>query len=223
MKVVFKHRASYAEEHQDNPLLWMILSKKGEDLHQESGWLKCKDFFNDLAYTIQTGKNFTIYGFNAGTMNPPKKDEPVYMLIKGIQSAFFHNLSVVNSWLSDKKLPEIYTLNQEDQAEIQFDPFYFKNTYNISLISLMLRVINCTRVFSSFEEICKAIHLPAGTGDRWKWDAVVKKGVFFNLPEKLKDYVWYCGPERNSKKPGPEYSLSNLVHNNGVIDWSNYF
>lgn len=221
-EIKFQSKGSYAEEGQDNPIRWLILSKQGDSLfQQESAWIKCKDFFNDLAYTIQTGKQFTIYGFNAGNMNPPKRGEPVYMLISGLQKGFRHNLAVVNTWLGEQNVPAIKTEEYKDgQLLVVFDPFFFTNVYNISLISLLLRVVNVDKEFSSFDEIKQ--FKPQGYGDQSKWGTIVKKGVFFNLPEKFKKYVWYVSDGRNSETPGAEYSVSSLVHNNGVVTWSQF-
>ena len=76
-------------------------------------------------------------------------------------------------------------------------------------------------MYKTWKEIEASPHLTYG--DASKWGTVVKKGVFFAIPDKLKKYVWYCGPERNSDNPGPDYSISSLVHNNGVVSWSGYF
>ena len=219
-EIKLQPKSSYAEEGQVNPIRWMILSKTGENtFQQESAWIKCKDFFNDLAYTIQTGKHFTIYGFNAGAMNPPKPGEPVYMLLSGLCSGFRDNLKVVNQWLKESNTPEIVTHEHKDgQLIVVFDPFYFTNVYNISLISLLLRVVNCDTAYKTFDKIKKSPHLSGG--DVSKWGTVVKKNVFFAIPEKMKKYVWYCTPDVNSENPGKEYSVSSLVHNNGVVSWS---
>jgi len=215
-----QNKSSYIEEGQENPIRWLILSKVDDTtLQQESAWIKCKDFFNDLAYTIQTGKKFIIYGFNAGNMNPPKPGEPVYMLLKGLSKGFKNNLKVVNLWLKESNIPEVVTHEYKDgQLIVVFDPFYFTNVYNISLISLLLRVVNCDTVYKTFKEIEKSPHLIHG--DKSKWGTVVKKGVYFNIPDKMKKYIWYCSDTVNSETPGKEYSVSSLVHNNGVVSWS---
>lgn len=216
-KVVLKDFPTYAEEGQPNPLRWYILKPTGLNTFENvSAVIKCKDFFNDLAYTLQTGKSFGIYRFNAGTMDL-KKDQPVYMLLTETTQNFRHNLGVMNQWLASQNIPPVTEQDSTKGLVVCFDPWYWKNTYRISLISLIVRLMNVDTKFGSFDEVVK--HTQFAPKDQAKWTAVVKKNIFFNVSKKFDKYVWYCGPEHNSEK---ELSyVSSYVHNNGVLSWSN--
>lgn len=217
VKIVPKN--TYAEESQTNPLRWYILDKQADgSFVNVSANIKCKDFFNDLAYTLQTGKTFTIYGFNAGSLGL-KPENPVWMLLTNTTDAFKNNFEVMNKWLTTQGAPQIPLEDADKGLVITFDPWYFKNTYRISLISLLIRIINCDKAFKNFQEIA-AYDVPE-YGDKHKWSSVVKRGMYFNVPKKYDKYVWYCGPTVNSVDYNEsQYGLAGYVHNNGVLGWS---
>ena len=221
MKVTIKPKATYAEEGQPNPLNWYILKKTGKDTFENvSAPIICKDFFNDLAYTLQTGKSFSIYGFNAGSFKLPA-DEPVYMLLTKTTPQFIGNFyNVLNPWLVEQKCPSIDLMIVDNGYLIKFDLWYFKNVYRISLVSLIIRLLNVEHSFKDFQEVIDYKKFP--TKDQLKWDQVVKKGVFFKIPNKLEKYIWYCGKDHNSETIKEGYQVSSMVHNNGVLEWSQY-
>lgn len=219
MKIIKKAKyPHYAEEGQTNPLRWTILSRNEDgSFTQESNVIKCKDFFNDYVYTYKTGKTFSIYSFAPGEMKIPKQGEPVFMEITGLTGAFVNNLDIFNEYLDKNNIPVVQSWKSDNGLVIKFDPFYLENTYNISLVSLILRIINCNTAFKTWEEILK--YVPAG-GDAWKWGDVVKKNTFFKVPEKLSKFVWYVNKDLNNEKVPDGYQIPQLVHNNGVISWA---
>lgn len=224
MAITITNKGSYSEEGQPNPMRWMLLSQITSGTYQnESAWLKCKDFFNDLAYTMQTDKSFEIYSFDAGKMKASfeNSDDCINMLLDVLTPTFIHNLEIINKWLDDRQnLPHIYWEKQDKgKVFITFDPIYFKNTYNISLISLIIRLCNYDNmVFNTFKDLEDCKKFPHG--DQWKWDTVVKKGIYFNLPVALQKYVWYEDATHNSETIKDGYMIPQLVHNNGVVAWT---
>lgn len=224
MQIKMTNKGPYAEEGQPNPMRWMILSRTASGTYQnESAWLKCKDFFNDLAYTMQTGKSFEIYCFDAGKMRASFEttDGRINMLLDVLTPTFLHNLEMVNGWLQEEQeLPRVEWEKQDDgKVFITFDPVYFHNTYNISLISLIIRLCNYDNmVFNTFKDLEACKKFPHG--DQWKWNTVIKKGIYFNLPEALQKYVWYEDATHNSETIKDGYSIPQLVHNNGVVAWT---
>jgi hypothetical protein len=224
MKITLKNLSiHYSEIPQPNPLRWYIVVPKGAATYENvSGELKCKDFFNDLAYTIQTGKDFSIYGFNAGTYSPPKKDKPVYLAVKHTTAYFEGNMKVLNKWLEkDQGFPAVgVEKSQEGIYLLTIPPIYWTNTYYTSLITLVIRLMNQEEAFSSFDEVIKKTTFAVQDQNLWK-QVVAKKWFFKNLPTKLSKYVYYCGEAYNSEKQVDAYSISQLVHNNGVIGWMN--
>jgi len=226
MKITITNKGSYSEEGQPNPMRWMILSQVAPGTFtNESAWLKCKDFFNDLAYTMQTGKSFSIYSFDAGKMKASfETDGYVKMLLDVLTPTFLDNLTMLNDWLDGApKMPRIQWERQEDgKVLISLAPEYFKNTYNISLISLIIRLCNYDNmVFNTFKDLEDCKKFPYG--DQWKWNTVVKKKIYFNLPEALQKYVWYEDATHNSETIKEGYSIPQLVHNCGVCSWSKNF
>ena len=220
MKITFVNKPTYAEEGQPNPLRWCILSGTPETgFTNESSWLRCKDFFNDYAVAYNGGKRFQIYGFSTEKMNIPKKGEPVYMALDATTKAFPFNLGKFNTWLKDKDLPTIVYRPYEGKWIIEIAPYYFSNTYHISLLSLIIRLCNMDVEFKDFESLTEYKSFP--TKDQQKWDQVVAAKRFFNLPEQMKKYVWYASKDKNSElTPDSDYSLASLVHNCGILQWN---
>jgi hypothetical protein len=211
---------TYAEEGQTNPIRWTILSKNPDgSFTQESNVIRCKDFFNDYVYSYNTGKFFSIYSFSPNGYNMPKKGEPCYMEITGLTPSFVNNLDIFNEYLDKEGLPIVKSIKSEKGLVIEIDPFYLQNTHHISLLSLAIRIINCDKELKTWEDI-KA-YRPTEYGDAGKWDKVVKKGTFFKIPDHLKKYVWFVNKDYNSETNSASYNLSSLVHNNGVLSWSN--
>lgn len=216
-EVKIKHSGSYAEEGQTNPIRWINLKKVGENKFESaSNWWKCKDFLNDMAYTYMTGKSFSIYGWNAGTIGHPPKGEDFWFGIKNLSEPFFHNIeNVLNPWLDTQKMPRVKLVKQ-DPVLLALDPKYFENTYNISLITLIIRLCNYEMKFDKFEDVINCKKFPRG--DQGKWDAVTTKKRYFDIPKQFRKYVWYSTPQYNSEVD-VGYQISGLVHNNGVMDW----
>lgn len=217
MKITINNHAGYAEEGQPNPLRWTILYRdaKGSFVSQSSP-IKCKDFFNDYVFTYNGLGSFSIYSFNAGLFKM-NKGEGMYFLLTGTFPTFEHNITkMLTPWLESQGMGTPGILKVDKGIFLHLPEDYLKNVYNMSLISLIIRLCNHKEEFNTFDDLVKATH-PAK--DQLKWDAVVKKGWFFkNFPEKLKEYVFYNGPENNSKKM-PEYNLAGSVHNCGVLTY----
>jgi len=223
MKITYQTRPSYAEEGQSNPIRWVILSGTPDTgFVNESSWLKCKDFFNDYAVAYNGGKRFAIYGFSTEGMAIPKQGEYVYMAVKHLTKNFITNMNTFNKWLNENKCPKIVFWPVDDTVVLQLDPFFLKNTYNISLVSLMIRLLNDETFNGTIEEL-KTHKIPGDGRDQQKWGVVVNKKVFFDIPKKLDKFLWYCGEGHNSEKDIQVYQLPSLVHNNGVVSWSSYF
>jgi hypothetical protein len=219
-KFTYTPKGLYSEIGQPNPIRWCLLSGTPETgFVNESSWLKCKDFFNDYVVAYNGGQRFGIYGFSTEKMVIPAKGEPVYMAVKDLTQAFLPNLNVLNGGLPN---PVEVLKTDDGTVVLKLPSFYLESTYNISLISLMIRLCNIAHTFSNYEEYVN--YKQHASQDQNLWNTVVSKGVFFNLPEELQGYVWYAGEEYNDKKfKGAVYQMSSLVHNGGVIAWSKYF
>lgn len=219
MKLTYTPKGTYSEIGQPNPIRWAILSGTPETgFVNESSWLKCKDFFNDYVVAYNGGKRFSIYAFSTENMTIPAKGEPVYMAVKDTAYNFLSNLEVLNTGIPHPI--GVHTI--DGVVVLEIPAFYFESTYNISLISLMIRLCSIVYPFVDYQEFVN--YKDHATQDQNLWDNVVKHGKFFNLPEQLKQYVWYEGTQYNDKVfKGEGYQLASLVHNSGVISWSKYF
>lgn len=224
MKITLKPvSVHYSEIPQPNPLRWYIVVPKGESSYENvSGEIKCKDFFNDLAYTIQTGDSFSIYSFEAGKYSPPKKDKPVYLAVKFTTAYFEHNMKVLNKWLEkDQGFQAVgCEKSQEGLYLLTIPSTYWTKTYYTSLITLVIRLMNQDQLFSSFDEVIKKTNFAVQDQNLWK-QVVAKKWFFKDLPKNLSKYIYYAGSVYNSETPPAGYALSQTVHNNGVIGWMN--
>jgi hypothetical protein len=221
IKIKFQSKPNYAEESQPNPLQWAIVSAESDgSFLQQSAWIICKDFFNDLAYSIQLGKHFRIYGFNAGEMKPPAKNDYVYMIVRKFTDTWMDNVDKVNDYLKSRGYPGVNLSNvDKENILLEWHPWFFENTYRISLMSLVIRLCNYGIKFNSWEDIVNCKTFPQR--DQEKWNPVVKKGIFFDLPEYMNKFVWYYNDTTNSECAIEDYRIPGLVHNCGVLSWTN--
>jgi hypothetical protein len=129
----------------------------------------------------------------------------------------------MNDWLHWHEGMPVIAMDgwKEGKVLITIPREYFRNTYNISLLSLIIRLMNVAQVFESFEDVIKEKDFYPK--DQNLWDQVVAKGVFFNLPEHLKKFVWYYDANNNSETKKEGYNIPSLVHNCGVLAWSKGF
>lgn len=210
----------YSEECQPNLLSWMLMKEVKEGEYENiAGVMKCKDYFNDVAVTLQTGKPIVAYGFTTENLGLDK-EKPVSILLTNLTNSFENNLTVFNKYLDEHILPTItYTVVQRGVL-IAVDPWYWKNTYRISLLTLIIRLLNVDTKFNSFKEIesFKQFNIK----DQGKWDKVVAKGIYFHIPEKWNKFSWYAGGDYNSEKCNDLLGLATVIHNNGVLSWMGY-
>lgn len=220
MNITITQKGPYVEVAQPNPLRWMIVTPTEDGgFKNETGWLKCRDFFNDYVYARHTGKTFAIYGFDTSKINVAPKDQPMYMLLDVCTQYFQHNLEVLNIWLLSQDLPQIEFEHYKDKMWlIALDPLYLESTHHVSLITLFIRLMNQEFEFQDFDAVLTYNKFPYT--EQEKLDKIKAKGLFFNLPEKVNGHIWYTGPDYNSKKtPDIGYGMSSTVHNNGVLGW----
>lgn len=224
MKLTFTPKQNgFIEESQPNPIMWSILSGNRETgYNAETGWIRCKDFFNDYVVAYNGGPKFCIYGFNTELVTFPAKGENAFFLVKNCTEHFSENVSEFNTWLEKQGQPAVYMEEYKNgQYVLEIPAFFLKNTYNISLVTLIIRLCNDIKKFGSFEEIIK--YKEFASKDQIKWNYAVNKNNFFNIPDKFIEYTWYLTKDVNSKAVLSGYSLSSYVHNNGFISFGSNF
>lgn len=200
----------YVETHQANPIQYCILKEKDGVYENVTNWFKCRDFFNDIVYTKQTRKSFSIYGFNSDL--GLSKNDSLFVALNNLIPEFKDNWALVNNYLKDNNLP-IVSLFENNVVEIP--NFYTKNTFNISLLTALMR-------FSNYKKLDKIEDIKTAT-DNYVEKSILNaiKFPLFQLPENKQGYVWYMDSGLNDKKEVSASYLPSYVHNNGIISWNN--
>ena len=219
-KLVLKDNSTYAEEGQKNPIRWKTLFKEQDgSFTDQSGWIKCKDFYNDTVAFFKEGSVFSIYSYQ----NKIKKnDEGVYFLLKNIteRPTFLENIAVVNKRLKEDLGCEVQVWEQDKEHLMFLIPNeLWETTYRISMITMVVRLCNYGIAYKTWEDLWDS-HAPVYKVEHsFTQDAknnALKWG--FQVPEQFREYWWYCSKEYNSKtKPK---TVGGTIHNCGVSTWS---
>lgn len=204
-------KAAYIENGQVNPIRWCVYhyEEDSETFTAQTGWFKCKDFFNDFV-AHYNGLKGLIYNMNTNKIK--LNSYGVWIRLKGVRAGFYKNALLV----AEKFGVTIQPAPFEDDAShclVLFPRELFNNTYIISLFTLYLRMANMPKEASSVEEIIKLSDEPL------KGQTYFDK-LPFQVPESLKDYWCYMGKDFNSKvwKHSSPMTLDS-VHNNGSFGW----
>jgi hypothetical protein len=220
-KIVIKNNDNYAEMHQDNPMRWRIMLRKGQTLTSQSGLIKCKDFFNDIVANKQHGMKFKVYNFN----NEIKFNKPgLYIHLTEIynQETFCNNLHALNDKLHEQLNVIVHYVEQQDGSVVIVIPHkLWKNTYYISLVTMMIRLCNYKFKFETWDDFFsdKSPMNTTETAFTAKAKLFAKKHGF-KLPHGLNKYWFWAGKEYNSANQ--DKPMVNIVHNNGVSNWTHF-
>jgi hypothetical protein len=127
---------SYSEVSQIAPLRWALTYREGDTFAGQHAWWKCKDFLNDVVIYLQTGKEFSIYGFqNKAKLN----DDGGYVALKNVPDFFEHNLALLNEGLIERGFTPIDYLHEGDSHVVLIPTEYWTNTFFISAITSLIR------------------------------------------------------------------------------------
>lgn len=137
----------YSEIHQHNPIRWQIVSIEDETLKLLTKPFKCKDFFNEVVFTLKTKKPYSIYGFDVDyyKLQLDKDPEYVNVLVTNVKDFFKTNIeNVLNPFVNSEDFPEILCLDveKEDAKLLRIPLVYFKSTFYISNLTLLIRCCN---------------------------------------------------------------------------------
>lgn len=219
-KLNITHDSSYGEVSQPNPLRWRIMHRQKDTLHSQSNLIKCKDFFNDIVAWKRAKHKFTIYGF---TNDVKFNRDGLYFHLTNIANLeqFCNNLVHVQERLQ-KDLGVLMQLHpQEDKTMVIVIPHkVWKNTFYISMLSMMIRCCNYNVSYTCWEDIFdeKAPINRAEHAFTPKAKAYAKQHGFL-LPKEYRKFWYFCGDvhSNDGKKP-----MATVVHNNGVCSWLSY-
>jgi hypothetical protein len=224
LKIKFQDNTTYAEVGQVNPLRWKTLWKQPDGAFvDQSGWIKCKDFYNDTVAYFKEGSVFSIYGYKNAIQ---KNEEGVYFLLKFIKdkASFFKNMDAVNEQLvSDLGCRvQVLDMDADDEVVVCIPLELWESTYRISMITMVVRLCNYGVLYKTWDDIW-AEKSPVNTVEHAFTPDAKKnaKTLGFLVPDKFKDFWYFAGPEFNSKKaPRPPQDV--IIHNNGVSNWSEF-
>ena len=219
-KLDITHKNTYSEIPQANPLRWRIMYRKGDTLSSQSGILKCKDFFNDIVAYKKAKLTFSIYSFS----NKVKFNrDGLYLHLTDLYNyeKFMENIVVVNNKLQEqlKVGLKLFPIN-ETSAVLCIPHKLWKNTYYISMVSMLIRLCNYNIQYTTWESIFDPA-APINTAES-AFSAKAKERALkhgFKLPKALQKF-WYWAGVANSgdgKKVIPS-----VVHNNGVSSWNQW-
>lgn len=213
---------AYSEVPQYNPLRWKIMSKQDDTFVDQTGWIKCKDFFNDLV-AKEYGVEFPIYGFNNADI---KKDaEGYYFLLNFIENKerFLANIKVVNKRLKEDTgvVLSTFDVDEPEQVVLLLPNELWANTWMVSLVTYLIRCSNYEYAFKDWNDIwsskspCKTMESAL---NHTAQDIAAKIG--FKVPEKYKDFWWFNNDRYNSKTYKVTSYDGHWIHNCGCSTWS---
>ena len=220
-KINQTNNSTYAEVGQINPLRWKTLFRENAEVFSDqSGWIKCKDFYNDTVAYFKEGSVFSIYSYQ----NVIKKnDEGVYFLLNFVKdkALFTKNMEVVNERLK-KDLDcqvGIIDIEEKEQLIILIPTALWETTYRISMITMVVRLCNYDFAYKTWEDLWSEDAPANKVESAFSLDA--KKNALtlgFLVPEKFTKYWWYCNETYNSvTKPK---TTGGTIHNCGCTTWS---
>jgi hypothetical protein len=220
-KLNITHKNGYNEIDQPNPLRWRIMLREKDVLHSQSGLIKCKDFFNDIVAFKQANLKFSIYNFS----NEVKFNRHgLYFHLTHIHDTamFCENLIIVNDRLQQDLKTTVKFWIQEDGSVVVLIPNkLWKNTYYISLVSMMIRLCNYKVQYDSWDSIF-AKDAPINRIES-AFSHAAKKRTHENgfvLPKQLRTFWYWAGKMANSNDG--KKVMPSVVHNNGVTSWSHW-
>lgn len=213
---------TYAEIPQVNPLRWTILLRNEDgSFSPQSGLIKCKDFFNDLVGKYY-GTSGAIYGFD--TKSIKVNDDGVWFLLTHVHKNFQQNLhDFLNPLLNDVFGEGLHPEYVENGGIVLKIPkTIFSNTYYVSLVTFLIRVCSMNYLHKDLEDVFHNPNNPCRKDESQITDVYKRISKWgFNLPEDLKKYWFYCGPDLNSEThPDIARTQISVLHNNGIMSWS---
>lgn len=220
LQITQTNKQVYNEVGQNNPLRWKTLFRNSDgSFIDQSGWIKCKDFYNDTVAFFKAGSVFSIYGY---ANNIKKNKEGVYFFLKYIadKKLFQHNITVVNKQLEEDLGCSIDILDHiGDELVILIPNELWESTYRISMITMVVRLCNYTTKYSKWEDLW-APNAPANISEhaftQEAKDNALKLGF---LVKKQFGKYWFFAGKRHNSEVAPK-TMFDIIHNNGVSNWS---
>ena len=216
----------YNELSQYNPMTWSIGSfdKSANTFYPLVRPMKCRDYFNDVAYIYTAEDNIPItisrtykqYGFEVFDLPYQmfRTQGGIHILLQNLCPEFqAHVEGPLVEFLEKHKaeqLPEFIFDEQDKTKCVVFIPdFYWRRTYRVSLLTQLIRMCNYPKDFSK-----EAENLPEWR--HYQGYIAYFSHCTFHAPDTFKDVVAIVSPKANfNMSPLREEQLFCSIHNAG--------
>ncbi len=216
--VPLEQKYPLTEAPQRNPLRWTFVRKEKQTLFQIAPQMKCKDYFNDVVALYKSGRRFTEYGF-PNELVPMGKRGICVLLDNVNREVFLHNLEVLNKQIvadTGDTITHSIKLENKEQVLIHIPVSLFESTYLISLTTMLLRVGNYNKKFSSYEDFFSESSPMNSIEQSFTQHAkTLAKEHKFKSP---REGHWRYIPGALTKSD--EEVHQNHIHYNGVSNWA---
>lgn len=137
-------------EDQDLVVKFCFAKQTQPELHENmTYWSECRDFMGDAVCAMHDGKEKSIYGFKYNPVTHPLEFNQCIIGIRfpnaETRKTFDSQLSRIEEFATQYKLPFKYYINKfkgsPNTRVIHMTPFWQKTTFNISLMTFLLKAI----------------------------------------------------------------------------------
>lgn len=208
---------TYTESPQNNPMQWRWMYRTKNKLTAQAGWMRCKDFFNDLV-ALKQGHTFSVY--NLSTEGLKFNKYGLYVELNNVLAdTLIANIeTAINPRMQQDLGAEIKCWKQDDtRVVIRIPHVVFDSTYRTSLTTMLIRLSNYDVRFESFEDFYTQKSAIGKTEHSMNvYAQKLTKHFGFKLP-KDEWYYSMSGYRGSSDKN----IIGQVIHNNGMSDWAN--
>lgn len=199
----------YSEVDQTNPLRWcVVFEEETGKLVPQSGWIKCKDFFNDLI-AAGHGNGFSIYSFNSAKMKT--NQDFVGMVVKNCTNYFLDNIKSTGLDLKAE-----FSSLETNQVYIKFPKkSTFSTAFDVSLATYAIRLCNVDQKISSWEDLFSSANIKFDQPVNSETIAWVKSKKFNAIPQELRKFP-IASAIRGTVFDLTKSKSTSTIHNNGI-------
>ena len=208
--------SSLTESFQNNPLRWCVVKKKEDKILSQTPIFKCKDYFNDFV-AKKNGIKFIKYGMDNSKI-VFNKDGGLHVLVMKVIPEFLTNLKCLEEKCLEDLGNTLTVVYQDDMGVVlNFPKEFWKSTYTVSLVSLLIRCCNYQYFPENWEGFFKK-----GSPIGIKQENVLTLNTLTwvkNLGLKAPVSNWYSIPGVENLEETLSYEKENYIHNNGCNNW----
>ena len=205
----------YIELAQPNPIRWSICLYEDDKFVQQTGWFKCRDFFNDMS-ALYNGANNAIYRMDTSKIKV--NSYGVFLLMKETTPQFVGNVvRCVAPKYKEEMGGDLHPVPVEDMPGhvlLLLPKDLVDNTFSFSFITLLLRACNDVKEFSCYDHLITESVEPLV--ENYKG---VLKELSLKRPAHLQQYWWWANTINSETTKETSYEYQGCLHDNGVISW----